>query len=215
MVALLVGAALQLSDYKNPKLAMWFFIVGGFWVLLVIVAWIRERKPREMIVLTPSFEDLGGGVMQLPNGRTYSDLTNVWIEVENEGKTVGVFSAQIRGVTPVEREDGHRVESVDVDEVAWEHVLDPDCGIRPGKRARLKVATVAQRPPIFWFWTARSATWSPSGHGIGWRLRPLYPIVEFNLEVLTPGEPEKRRCQMEFQDGQLVSFGFVDQEAVL
>jgi len=185
------------------------WVLAGTWAAAAFIAWLREVRVR--FEPTAQLESLGNASTQMTDGRTFSQLTALSVPIENQGAAAS-FSAQIRHVEPVKRlEDGYVAPEIRVDEVAWEHSLDRSYLIGWRGRARLKIAYVANDPACFWFWTAKSATWSGEGHGWGWRLVRTNSRVSFDLEVLneTYRKAESRRCHIDFDvRGRVTAFAF-------
>jgi hypothetical protein len=152
--------------------------------------------------------------------RVFKVLTALWVTVTNHAGDA-TFTAQIAQIQPVERaEDGLHAGPLEVHEVAWESDTAPEKLIRWRKKSRLKLAMGALNFNLFWFWTAESATHTSQGpgmgwkgYGIGWRLRPLAPRVEFDLEVIdaTHVKSVTKTCFIDFDsNNQITDFGFLD-----
>jgi len=186
------------------------WVLAASWAIASLIAWRHEIRVKFEVATYR--EPLGSASARMSDGRVFSQLTALWVPVENLGAPAS-FSAQIRHVAPVKRhEDGFVAPEIRVDEVAWEHSLDRSYAIGWRGRARLKIAYASVDPPCFWFWTAKSATWSgDESHGWGWRLEPTASRVTFDLEVLneTYRRAESRRCYIDFDcQGRVTAFEF-------
>lgn len=149
-------------------------------------------------------------------GKVFRGVRALWVEVANHGR-VAEFSARIppTEVSASQLETGETVNVIQVYDVAWEQTVDwrRDLGV-----GRLRLANVAVgeegQGTIFWFWTAENVTWNRDEHGVGWRLRPLSPVIEFPLVVtnLTDRKSLTRLCRITFTDEGFESFEFVGRE---
>jgi len=138
------------------------------------------------------------------DGHNFTPNTYLWVEVTNAGPTAS-FSARVRKAI------GTGKDEYDVDEVAWEHTEERHYEIPRDHRARLRLANMCTKPGQrrLWFWTARSATWSPGGHAAGHRMADFGPVIEFDLTVTnsTFDTAMTRRLRIETEaDGNVSSF---------
>ncbi len=180
-----IGIPLAFSDWVRDDWR-WLAVFGCVVLLLFVVASVklfREKRGRERIDFSVSAEVQNHGETSVPNDQVvYTGGFNFWATIDNQGPTAE-FAASIGRIEGLEGRSGRTdQDGYRVDEVAWEHTEERRYSIGRNQKARLKVATLANDPPRFWFWTARSATYSPHGHAVGIRFRDV-SVVSFPLLI--------------------------------
>lgn len=186
---------LQFSLYHVGDAITAVVVALGLGVVLFAVAGYRLQRTLDLLNLehftTTPMIDPTTSEFQLPNDpRIWTTRAVLMLEVRNEGPSAR-FAASIDAIDEVERELGGLVPDYRVDEVAWENSLERVNEIPSGASARLKIATAGRwmvgrdQGDSWFFWTARSASYAPNSHGVGWRLRaPDHGIVSLRITVV-------------------------------